>query len=163
MGDVPCGGFPLFKVVEAKMADMGVPIANTIYMREILKMCVQLQEKEVRKFPITQGRNTEMDLFSVDYLAGAINERVWKNKLVAFEIQKEMNTEQRLLLDMMLAVLIDYFNSVENMSTRVDVEMMLYEMEQLRLYYNACIVNMNARFEVRKFRQIHYDWSKLTL
>lgn len=163
MGDVPCGGLPNFKVVEAKMAELGVPIANTIYMREILKMAVQLQDKEVRKYPIIQGRNTEMDLFSIDYLAEAISERVWKNKLVAFEIQKEMNTEQRLLLDMMIAVLIDYFNSVQKMSTRDDVHMMLYELEQLRKYYNSCISNMNKRFDVRKFRQIHYDWSKLTL
>jgi len=163
MGDVPCGGLPHFKIVEAKMGDLGVPIANTIYMREILKMAVQLQEKEVRKFPVIQGRNAEMDLFSVDYLAEAITERVWKNKLVAFEIQKEMNTDQRLLLDMMLAVLIDYFNSVQNMDHKDDVDLMLYELEQLRLYYNSCIDNMNKRFDVHKFRQIPYDWSKLTL
>lgn len=163
MGDVPCGGLPCFKVVERKMGEIGVPIANTIYMREILKMAVNLQEKEIRKFPIIQGRNNEMDVVSIDYLAGAISERVWKNRLVAFEIQKEMNTEQRLLLDMMLAVLIDYFNSVPNMNTRDDVDMMLFELEQLRQYYNSCIANMNKRFDVRKFRQIHYDWSKLTV
>jgi hypothetical protein len=162
MGDVPCGGLPRWNLVEAKMADLRVSIANTIYLREILKMAFQLQEKEVRKFPVIQGRNTEMDFVSVDYLAGTVSERVWKNKLVAFEIQKEMNTEQRLLLDMMLAVLIDYLNSVQTMTSKNEVETMLWELEELRKYYNSCIVNMNERFDVRKFRQITYDWAKLT-
>jgi hypothetical protein len=160
MGDVPCGGLPRWNIVEAKMAELGVSIANTIYLREILKMALQLQEKEVRKFPVIQGRNSEMDLVSVDYLAGDISERIWKNKLVTFEIQKEMNTEQRLLLDMMLAVLIDYLNSVQTIS-KDEVDTMLWELEELRKYYNSCITNMNERFDCRKFRQITYDWAKL--
>ena len=161
MGDVPCGGLPVFKHVETKMGELRVSIANTIYMREILKMALQLQEKEVRKFPVIQGRNAEMDLVSIDYLAGAVSERVWKNKLYTFEIQKEMNTEQRLVLDMILAVLIDYFNAVQSFTSKDDVDGMLWEMEELRKYYNSCITNMNKRFDVRKFRQITYDWSKL--
>jgi hypothetical protein len=161
MGDVPCGGLPGWKVVEEKMAELEVSIANTIYMREILKMATQLQDKEIRKFPVIQGRNNEMDLFSIDYLVGTITERVWKNKLYAFEIQKEINTEQRLLLDMMIAVLIDYFNDVQNMESKDNVDTMLYELDELRKYYNSCITNANERFEVRKFRQITYDWSKL--
>ena len=102
-----------------------------------------------------------MDLFSIDYLVGTLTERVWKNKLYAFEIQKEINTEQRLLLDMMIAVLIDYFNGVQNMTSKDDVDTMLWELEELRKYYNSCIINANERFEVRKFRQITYDWSRL--
>jgi hypothetical protein len=162
MGDVPCGGVPSWKLVEAKMGELRVSIANTIYLREILKMATQLQEKEVRKFPVIQGRNAEMDLVSIDYLAGIVSERIWRNKLVAFEIQKEMNTEQRLLLDMMLAVLIDYMNSVQTMASKDEVDTMLWELDELRKYYNSCITNMNERFEVRKFRQITYDWAKLT-
>lgn len=163
MGDVPCGGLPLFKDVEKIFAKLQVPIGDIIYIREILKMAVHLQNKEIPKFPITQGRNTKMDMNSINYMAGVINERVWKNQLIAFEIEKEMNTEQRLLLDMMLAVLIDYFNNFKNIEKIDDVSNTLYVLEELRKYYNTCIINMNKRFDVRKFRQIPYDWSKLIL
>jgi hypothetical protein len=161
IGDVPCGDLPSFAMVEQKMIDLKGCIANTIYLREILKMAVQLREKEMPRFPVIHGRNNEMDLVSIDYLAEVIHEKAWKKKLVQQEIAREMNTEQRLLLDMLLAVLSDYLNGMDGFTNESQVETMLFELESLRVYYNSCIDNLNERFEVRKFRRIPYDWSKL--
>lgn len=161
LGDVPCGDFPSFHSVEYHMLVLKSSIANTIYLREILKMAVQLREKEMPRFPIVQGRNNEMDLVSINYLTEVISEKTWKKKLVEFELSREMNTEQRLLLDMLLAILSDYFNGIQHFTDKAEVETMLVELEQLRNYYNECIDNLNKRFEVRKFRQIPYDWSRL--
>lgn len=161
IGDVPCGDFPSFFHIQSKMVELQGSIGNTIYLREILKMSVYLREKEMLRFPVVQGRNNDMDIVSINYLAGVMSEKLWRKKLVEFEIAREMNTEQRLLLDMLIAVLSDYFNSIQHFTDKSQVETMLYELEQLRIYYNSCVDNLNKRFEVRRFRQIPYDWSKL--
>jgi hypothetical protein len=64
-------------------------------------------------------------------------------------------------LDMLMAVLIDYFNHVQQATSKTEINDVLFELDGLRVYYNSCIDNLNSRFEVRKFRKIHYDWSKL--
>jgi hypothetical protein len=159
-GDVPCGGFPSFHIIEDKLFKLDVSIANVMYVREILKFGKMVQTREVAKYPVTTGRSKEMDLYSIQYLAGYLSERRWRNYLYAEEILREMNTERRLLYDMLLAVLIDYMNSIQNITKKDDIDNMLIELEEFRRYYNACVGNLDVSFPDAKFKCIRFDWSR---
>jgi len=159
-GDVPCGGFPNFNTIEQKLFELGVCISHMIYVREILHFGKMVQTKEVPKYPVSAGRNKEMDLYSIQYLAGDITQKRWKNILYEKEISKEINTERRLLMDMLLAVLIDYMGYVPLMKTKDDVCSMLCELEQFRQYYNTCVEKLKSSFPDAKFKLIRYDWSR---
>lgn len=159
-GDVPCGGFPTFKAVENKMIELKVWISHIIYVREILSFGKMVQTKEVSKYPVSVGRCKEMDLFSIQYIAGDITEKRWKQILYEKEVSKEINTERRLLFDMLLAVLIDYMTSILSMTDKQQIVDLLSELEEFRHYYNTCINNLTTSFPDAKFKSIRYDWSK---
>ncbi len=161
MGDVPCGGLPQFTRIEQILFSLEVPVSNILYCKAILSLAHYIQDKEIRKYPVTEGRDNQMDIVSIHYLGETISEKQWGAQLFKFERQKELNTEKRLILDMILAVLIDYFNGIQLMTCSQHVEQMLQEIERLRHYYNLCIDNLCQRFQVHSFKKIKYDWSKL--
>lgn len=160
MGDVPCGGLPSIQEIQDKLDVLDVPIAEYICIGVVHKMAEYIQNKEIQKYHVAAGREEELNFASIDYLAGAISERQWRNKLYQLEKRKEMNTEKRLILDMMLAVLVDYFRAVSEMSEKPDVTCMLNEISELRTYYNECIDNLRVRFDSYMFKKISKDWSK---
>lgn len=159
-GDVPCGGFPTFTSVEAKLFEIQSPTANIIYIRDILKFGKMVQTREVSKYPVSAGRSKDMDLYSIQYLAGHMSDRRWKNMLYDQEIVREINIERRLLFDMLLAVMIDYMNSIQTMNTKEEVDKLLEELDEFRQYYNSCVDNLKISFPDAKFKQIKYDWSR---
>jgi hypothetical protein len=158
-GDVPCGGFPHFRIIEKKLIELNVCIACIIYVREILKFGKMVETREVSKYPVSVGRNKDMDLHSIQYLAGDITEKRWKKILYDQEVVHEINTEKRLLLDMLLAVLIDYMNSIIKMNSFDEINSMLCELDEFRKYYNTCVAKLKTTFPDAKFREIRYDWS----
>jgi hypothetical protein len=160
-GDVPCGGFPSFQTLERKMIELNVCISHIIYVREVLNFGKFIQTKEVPKCPVWTGRDKAMDLHSIQYLAGELSEKRWKKMLYDHEVNREVNTEKRLLYDMLLAVLIDYMNYVLLMNTSEELANMLSELEEFRTYYNTCIDSLKTSFSHEKFKKIRYDWSKL--
>jgi len=161
IGDVPCGGLPHYPYIENILLNLLVPTANILYCRAILSLAHFIQDKELPKYPVTQGRSNDMDISSIHYLAGIITEKQWGNQLFKHEKLREINTEKRLILDMLLAVLVDYFNKINLMTSAMQVDQMLTEIEQLRCYYNSCIENLCKGFEISSFKKIRYDWSKL--
>lgn len=160
-GDVPCGGFPTFQTIEHKTIELRACVSHIIYVREVLNFGKMVQTKEVTKYPVSAGRDKDMDLYSIRYLAGDLSEKRWKKVLYDHEVSREVNTEKRLLFDMLLAVLIDYMNSIMTMNTREELANMLTELEEFRVYYNSCIDNLRISFPDEKFKLIRYDWSKL--
>lgn len=161
MGDVPCGGLPMLFQVQQHIDSINVSISNYIYLGAIFKMADFIQQKEVRKYPVTMGREEELNFASIEYLAGIITERRWRGVLGTLEKKKEINTEKRLILDMLIAVLTDYFRGIFEMTQPEQVAVMLDEIEELRQYYNVCIDNLRQRFDNYNFKKISKDWSKL--
>jgi hypothetical protein len=158
-GDVPCGGFPHFRIIEKKLIELQTSIACIIYVREILKFGKWVETREVSKYPVVAGRNKDMDLYSIQYLAGDMTEKHWKKILYDQEVMREVNTEKRLLLDMLLAVLIDYMNSIHTMSSHNEVNDMLCELDEFRKYYNSSVEKLKTTVPDAKFKAIRYDWS----
>jgi hypothetical protein len=161
IGDIPCGGLPQYYEIERKLMELDVPIGNLIYVQVVLKLLRIIQDKEIPKCPIVQGRHDDLDLCSVNYLCDLITERQWKNKLFQVERTKEMNTEKRLLYDTLMAVMVDMFNNIRNLQSANDVEDMLNNVELFRRYYNECVENLKLRFECVNFKYISRTWDKL--
>ena len=160
MGDVPCGGLPSIYTIQSQLDKLDVPIAEYIFVDTVYKMTETIQNKEIRKYPVTAGREEELNFLSIQYLAGVVTERQWKNNLFQLEKKKEINTERRLLLDMMMAVLIDYFRGISEMTDKEQIHNMLFEVEEVRKYFNECIDNLCDRFNLYTFKKIHKGWSK---
>jgi hypothetical protein len=68
--------------------------------------------------------------------------------------------EKRLMLDMILAVLIDFFGIFVTAENVEKVREVQQECEELRKYFNECSDNLAKRFDV-KWKQIDFDWSGL--
>jgi hypothetical protein len=160
MGDVPCGGMPGLSYVQQHMKVVGVPVPYIVYSTSIYKMAVFLQDKEMRRYPVHHGRDDMLDIVSIDFLADIITEHQWKSKLFNIEKTREMNTEKRLILDMILAVFIDYFNAILTTDLMEKIISMLDELEELRNYFNSCIKDIATRFDMASYKQISLDWSK---
>lgn len=161
VGDIPCGGLPLLNQVQTQLDNLQVSIAEYIYVGAIYKMAEYMQEKEMRRYPVTMGRDEELNMAGIHFLAGRITENQWKSKLVQLEKRREINTEKRLILDMLLAVLTDYFRALFDNTHKDQVTTMLDELEELRQYYNNNIDNLKLRFDTYAFKKITKDWSKL--
>ena len=160
MGDVPCGGLPSIYTIQHQLDKLDVPLAEYIFVDTVYKMTETIQNKEIRKYPVTEGREDILNFLSIQYLAGVVTERSWKNNLFQLEKKKEINTEKRLLLDMMMAVLIDYFRGISEMTDKEQIHNMLIEVDEVRKYYNECIDNLCERFNIYSFKKIHKSWSK---
>ena len=162
MGDVPCGGMPALSYVQQHMKAIQVPITYIVYSTSMYKMAIFLQDKEMQKYPINQGRDYSLDVVSIDFLADVISEQQWKSKLYNIEKTKEINTEKRLLLDMVLAVFIDYFNAFLLADNKFKIISMLDELEELKNYFNTCIQNISTRFDLTTYKQISLDWCQFS-
>jgi hypothetical protein len=161
MGDVPCGGLRTNKQLESKLLELNTNVSNILYLKQVLNMANKLQNKEVVRHPARIERTHEQDMINIDYLCGIINEYTWKTELIEFENKKELSIEYRLLLDMVLAVLIDYFNLILQLTDKENLNNIMSELEELRKYYNKCIDDLNYRFDCKKLKKIEYDWSTL--
>lgn len=163
LGDVPCGGLPLLSEVQNKLQDIGVSNAYRIYASVIYKLTQTIATKEMNKYPVVHGRTEEMNIISIQYLANRISEPVWTAQLFKTEQVKEMNKEHRQILDMMLAVLVDYFHRI---TTEIESEEhlceIINEIEQLRIYFNTVSGSLNKRFDCKSFKSIPFDWAKFT-
>ncbi len=163
IGDLPCGGLPSFKDLEKKLFTLDVSHGNIIYVKLILKLLDKIQRTEIPKYPVVDGRNPELDKYSIQYLADVITESYWKGKLIEIEKKKSVNTEQRLLFDTLMAVMIDNMNKIKTATTAQEVQDILNESNEFREYYNKCIQNLKKIYEYQYFKQIPYDWEKLTM
>lgn len=161
VGDVPCGGLPPLKGIQDKFKELNVSPANFVYMTVVYKMTQNIATREMNKYQVIQGRTEESNIASIQYLADKISEKVWISKLLKIEQKKEMNKEHRLILDMLLAVLIDYFRGmVSEVKNNTQIIEMLDEIEELRKYFNTVSESLNKRFDCKNFKNIPLDWSK---
>lgn len=161
LGDVPCGGMPEIKDVHKTFADVGVPKFYFAYVSAVHKLAVYVANQEMRRYPIQEGRCHDMNMISIKYMIGSVSETIWKNKLYTLAKTKEMNREKRLILDTLLACLIDCFRVIV-LSTKVeDIMQVFEEMEELREYFNENMKNLSARFDIKASKQIPVDWCKL--
>jgi len=161
VGDIPCGGLPIYHDLRKKLRDSAnLPVPEIVFIGAIYKFTHTLQTKEVRKYPVSQGRDNNLNYTSIKYLAGELSEEKWKSILFHIEKKKQLNMEKRLMLDMILAVLIDFFGvlmTADNVERVRDVQQ---ECEELRKYFNECSDNLAKRFDV-KWKKIDFDWSGL--
>lgn len=161
VGDIPCGGLPNYADLRKWLRDStDLPVPEIVFIGAIYKFTHMLQTKEVRKYPVNQGRDNTLNYTSIKYLAGELSEEKWKSILFQIEKKKQLNTEKRLMLDMILAVLIDFFGILMTAETMEKVREVLLECEELRKYFNESSDNLAKRFDV-KWKKIDFDWSAL--
>jgi hypothetical protein len=163
IGDFPCGGLPSFVKLEKNMFTLNVPLGNIVYVKIILNLLKTIERKEIPKYPVIHGRNPDLDKYSVDFLADLITESKWKGKLIEIEKRKTFNTEQRLLFDTLMAVMIDNMNKIKTITAAQEVDNILTEINEFREYYNKCVESLARRYEYPYVKTIPYDWSKLVL
>ncbi len=159
IGDIPCGGLPDWKFIENKLTELDVFVPVLTYLNMVYKTTELIQNKEIRKYHVVQGRDDTLNKIAVDYMAEVITEQQWRNTIFQIEKKKEINTERRQILDMMLAVLIDIFRDIVDMTTKDDISNKLVEIEELRKYFNLSLDNLGSRFEM-KCKYICKSWMK---
>lgn len=158
IGDVPCGGLPNWSEVQRAVKALGVDVLTMTYLNVVYKMTEYIQNKEVPKYPVTGGRDEYLNIIAVDYMADILTERKWKDRLYNIEKKKEVNTERRLILDMILAVLIDIFRDLLVIETKDGVDDKIHEIDELRKYFNKSIKNLGHRFDLYNFKRISKTW-----
>lgn len=158
IGDVPCGGLPNWYEVQRSVKAIGVDVLTMTYLNVVYKMTEYIQNKEVPKYPVHGGRDEYLNTIAVDYMADILSERQWKDRLYNIEKKKEINTERRLILDMILAVLIDIFRDLLVIKTTDDVDTKIQEIDELRKYFNKSIKNLGHRFDMYNFKRISKTW-----
>jgi hypothetical protein len=159
IGDIPCGGLPDWKLIERNVITLDVFAPILSYLNMVYKTTEFIQNQEIQKYPIVQGRDEILNKVAIDYMAEIISEQQWRNTIFQVERKKEINTERRLILDMMLAVLIDIFRDIVNMTTKDDIGDKVVEIEELRKYFNLSLANLGRRFEI-KCKKIPKSWQK---
>lgn len=160
VGDVPCGGLPPLKHIQDKLQDLQVPTVYIVYLTLIYKMAQYIETKEMPRYPVHAGRDDSINIISIRYLADELSERRWITSLFQIEQTREINRENRLLLDMILAVIIDYFHNITVHDTKEQVMQTIDEIEEMRKYYNNTTKNLNASFDTTRFKAISIDWQK---
>jgi hypothetical protein len=158
IGDVPCGGLPNWGEVQRAVKALGVDVLTLTYLNVVYKMTQFIQNKEVPKYPVQAGRDEYLNRIAVDYMADILTERQWKDRLYNIEKKKEVNTERRLILDMILAVLIDIFRDLLVIETKDGVDDKIQEINALRKYFNKSIKNLGHRFDLYNFKRISKTW-----
>jgi hypothetical protein len=160
IGDIPCGGLPDWQFIESKLIELDVFIPVLTYLNMVYKTTEFIQNKEIRKYPVVEGRDEALNTIAVDYMAEIVTEQQWRNTIFNIEKKKEINTERRLILDMMLAVLIDIFRDIVEMTTKDSINDKLVEIEELRKYFNLSLDNLGHRYELNNCKKISKTWMK---
>jgi len=158
IGDVPCGGLPSWLEIKNNLKTLQCDVFKLTYLSSAYKMTVFLQNKEVPKYPVREGRDETLNTIAIDYMADVLTEKQWKTKLFNLERKKEINMERRLILDMMLAVMIDNFRDLAAITTSEDLANKVEEVRQIRKYFNKSIKNLGRRFECYNFKCIDKTW-----
>jgi hypothetical protein len=158
MGDVPCGGLPSWFAIRKHLQSLNTHVTVITYFNAIYKMTEYLQNKEIPKYPITEGRDDELNMIAIRYMANILPENQWKNRLFQMEKKKEVNTERRLVLDMMIAVLIDLFGDLCSINDESSISLKTNEFDEIRKYFNSSIKNIGNRFDLYNFKVIDSTW-----
>ena len=158
IGDVPCGGLPSWFSIRRHLETLNIHFTIITYLNAVYAMTEYIQNKEIAKYPIIEGREDELNLIAIKYMADILPENQWKNRLFQIEKTKEVNTERRLVLDMMLAVLIDLFGDLLTMNDVSQVNEKIVEFDELRKYFNMSINNIRKRFDLYNFKMIDTTW-----
>jgi Hom_end-associated Hint/Homing endonuclease len=158
IGDIPCGGLPSWFMIKRHLNELDIHFTITTYLSSVYKMTEYLQEKEIPKYPVTEGRDEELNIIAIDYMADLISLNQWRNKLFQIERKKEVNRERRLILDMVLAVLIDLFGDIYNLKNKDALVEKINEFDELRKYFNVSIKNLGNRFDLYNFKVIDETW-----
>jgi hypothetical protein len=158
IGDIPCGGLPSWFMIKRHLNELDIHFTITTYLSSVYKMTEYLQEKEIPKYPVTEGRDEELNIIAIDYMADLISLNQWRNKLFQIERKKEVNRERRLILDMVLAVLIDLFGDIYNLKDKDALVEKINEFDELRKYFNVSIKNLGNRFDLYNFKVIDETW-----
>jgi hypothetical protein len=162
IGDVPCGGLPSWIMLRRHLNNVNLHFTITSYLCSVYKMTEFLQEKEIPKYPVTEGRDEELNIIAINYMADLISLNQWENKLFQIERKKEVNRERRLILDMMLAVLIDLFGDIYSLQDKDAVVEKVNEFNELRKYFNVSLKNLGDRFDMYNFKVIDETWQSWT-
>lgn len=158
VGDVPCGGLPSWYVIRNHLNKHDIHFTMTTYLRSVYKMAEYIQNKEIPKYPVSEGRDDELNMMAIHYMADLLPENKWKNKLYQFERKKEVNTERRLILDMMIAVLVDLFGDVCSLVDEQAIKEKVNEFNEIRQYFNQSISNLGKRYDMYNFKGIDKTW-----
>lgn len=162
VGDVPCGGLPNWTSIESAMKEKGIDVINLTYLQTVHKMTEFIQNKEIQKYPVQEGRDENLNNIAVDYMADKLTESEWKNKLFTIEKKKEINIEKRLILDMILAVLIDIFRDLCVVSSKDAATVKISEIDEIRKYFNKSMKSLVRRFDTSRVRVISETWMEWT-
>jgi len=162
IGDVPCGGLPSWFTLKRHLNELAIHFTITAYLSSVYKMTEYLQDKEIPKYPVTEGRDEELNMIAIHYMTDLISVNQWRNKLFQIERKKEVNRERRLILDMMLAVLIDLFGDIYSLKDKDLLIEKVNEFDELRKYFNVSIKNLGKRFDMHNFKAIDETWQSWT-
>jgi len=162
IGDVPCGGLPSWFTIQKHLETLNIHFTIITYLESVYEMTEFIQNKEIPKYPVSVGRDDELNMIAIRYMADDITENQWRNRLFQIEKKKEINTERRLMLDMMIAVLIDLFGDICHTHELDVINQKINEFDEIRKYFNSSIKNLQERFDVSNYKIISNTWMKWT-
>jgi hypothetical protein len=162
VGDVPCGGLPDWISIRSAIKPYGIDVMSLTYLQTVHKMTEYIQNKEIQKYPVQEGRDEYLNKIAVDYMADKLPEKQWKSKLFTAEKKKAINIEKRLVLDMILAVLIDIFRDICVATSKETIDGKVREIDQIREYFNKSVKNLSSRFDKHCVKVISDTWMEWT-
>lgn len=162
IGDVPCGGLPSWSMLKKHLYDLNIHFTITTYLFSVYTMTEFIQNKEIPKYPVIEGRDEELNTIAINYMADLISLNQWKNKLFQIERKKEVNREKRLILDMLISVLIDLFGDIYHLNDNESIVEKVNEFNELRKYFNVSLKNLGHRFDMYNFKVIDDTWQSWT-
>lgn len=162
IGDVPCGGLPSWFTIKSHLETLNVHFTLITYLHAVYKMTEFIQNKEIPKYPVSEGRDNELNMIAIRYMADDLPENQWRNKLFQIEKKKEVNTERRLVLDMMIAVLVDLFGDLCDTKDVEVINQKINEFDEIRKYFNLSVKNLQDRFDVYNYKVIDNTWMTWT-
>ena len=153
-GDVPCGGFPTIRHLMHTLKVKNLDIDLTKYHRGV----THIIHWEIRQFPVDiigGGKFTEL---RIKYLMNELDETEWKRKLQHIEKMNERNIAFRNVFDMLNAASTDLFTRVMNSEKKDNVNLIIDEFEELRVYFNTCLRQIYERFDSKAIKELDLNW-----
>lgn len=137
-GDIQCGGFPTANTMMRVFKRLNAP-DKTDKLFYILRELLHIHAVVLPSFQIYNARDQNVDL-RVLYILGEVEEADWKRKLQIREKHRVKCRDMRMILDTLIAVCVDIFQRMVNMTNVQEVDSFKTELRTICEHINDCFV-----------------------
>lgn len=154
IGDIQCGGMPTMWALSEYLKSKNIKININNYHRGIQHII----HYEIPNHPINLIGCYIFTKLRVKYIMNELSQDDWKIELQRIEKKNEKNIAFNHIFNMFTNVGIDMFNKILLSTTYREVQSIIFELDELRLYFNDSIVKIFKRFDSKTFKTLNNEW-----